>query len=89
MRTRAEEFGGEFEVISRPGAGTTIEFSIPYAIAHPEEHRSRLKILVVLFALQIAFAVAYIFMISVSMVVIISIGMVRQVLAYRRTSALS
>jgi signal transduction histidine kinase len=29
MRTRAEEFGGWFDIASRPGAGTMVTFSIP------------------------------------------------------------
>jgi signal transduction histidine kinase len=33
MRTRAEEFGGTFELASRPGGGTSLTFSIPYAEA--------------------------------------------------------
>ena len=30
MHARAEEFGGRLELISRPGAGSTVAFSIPY-----------------------------------------------------------
>jgi signal transduction histidine kinase len=30
MRARADEFGGEFDLSSRPGRGTTVTFSIPY-----------------------------------------------------------
>jgi hypothetical protein len=29
MRTRAEEFGGQLDVASNPGSGTTVMFSIP------------------------------------------------------------
>jgi hypothetical protein len=29
MRTRAEELGGQFELATRPGEGTTMKFSIP------------------------------------------------------------
>ena len=31
MHTRASEFGGQFELASKPGAGTTVTFSIPHA----------------------------------------------------------
>jgi signal transduction histidine kinase len=31
MHTRAEEFGGSFELASAPGSGTTVRFSVPYA----------------------------------------------------------
>jgi signal transduction histidine kinase len=30
MRTRASEFGGQFELASKPGGGTTVTFSIPH-----------------------------------------------------------
>ena len=37
MRARAEEFGGTFELASRPGGGACVVFSIPYtAAATPE-----------------------------------------------------
>jgi signal transduction histidine kinase len=35
MRARAEEFGGTFELASRPGGGTSIALSIPYEDAVP------------------------------------------------------
>ena len=42
MRTRAEELGGIFEVSSRPGAGTSILFAVPYAITEsPRTYRHK------------------------------------------------
>jgi signal transduction histidine kinase len=35
MRARAEEFGGEFELWSRPGGGTSIQFSLPCTVIKP------------------------------------------------------
>jgi len=31
MHARADEFGGSFELLSRPGEGTSVRFAIPYA----------------------------------------------------------
>jgi signal transduction histidine kinase len=42
MHARAEESGGRFELISRPGNGTSIVFSIPYTeMEAPREYRRR------------------------------------------------
>jgi signal transduction histidine kinase len=42
MHARAEEFGGEFELISRPNAGTSIAFSLPFASGEtPQEYRKK------------------------------------------------
>jgi len=41
MRTRAEEFGGKFELTSSPEAGTTVKFSIPYLIGSRSKYRRR------------------------------------------------
>ena len=50
MRARAEEFGGTLDLNSRPGAGTSIVFSIPYtATEAPEEYRLKAVISGVLF----------------------------------------
>lgn len=38
MRARAREFNGEFSLTSAPGAGTTVEFAIPYVL--PESSRT-------------------------------------------------
>lgn len=39
MRERAALLGGEFEIYSRPGAGTTVEVSIPYDMSDNGEER--------------------------------------------------
>jgi signal transduction histidine kinase len=41
MRARAEELGAEFELVSRPGEGVSIRFSVPYA--KPETPREYLQ----------------------------------------------
>lgn len=41
MRTRAEEVGGDFELWSRPGKGTTITVTVPYETTTPAELRNR------------------------------------------------
>jgi signal transduction histidine kinase len=41
MRARAEELGAEFELVSRPGEGVSIRFSVPYAT--PETPREYLQ----------------------------------------------
>jgi hypothetical protein len=41
MHTRAEEFGGKLELSSRPNAGTTVKFSIPYAAGSRHKYRNR------------------------------------------------
>ncbi len=39
IRARAVEFGGEFELWSRPGGGTSIQFSIPCTVIEPRDYR--------------------------------------------------
>ena len=41
MHARAAEFGGKFELISSPGSGTTVVFSVPYAIRLTRQQRRR------------------------------------------------
>jgi signal transduction histidine kinase len=45
MRARAGEFGGEFELWSRPGGGTSIQFSIPCSVIKPTNFRRQTIIL--------------------------------------------
>jgi signal transduction histidine kinase len=87
MRARAEEFGGELEVTSRPDAGTAVEFSVPYATTDPEEHRDRMILLAVLLVLQIALFLDHMSMISISLLIIAPIAMLREMIAYRRARA--
>lgn len=41
MRERAKEFGGIFELASRPGGGTSVSFSVPYAVGTPRAEYRR------------------------------------------------
>jgi hypothetical protein len=43
MRTRADEFGGQFDVVSSPGKGTAVTFSIPQPEV-PVESRKQMYI---------------------------------------------
>lgn len=88
MRARAEEFGGELEITSRPGTGTEIRFSIPYVIADPQEHRRRILFLSVLLLMQFGFLLDNGNPFLVAMVAGIPIAIVREVIAYRRAKAL-
>jgi len=41
MRKRSEEFDGDFEIISRPGDGTCIRFSVPFAVTMADNYRKQ------------------------------------------------
>ena len=43
LRARAREFGGEFELTSRPGGGTSVRLLIPYTVPTPGEHRRQAR----------------------------------------------
>jgi signal transduction histidine kinase len=85
MRARAEEFGGEFELASRPGDGTSVSYSIPYAIETSSEYRQRaltygavLVFCIVFFILTKASGAA------LAGAALASIGLARQTSAYWR-----
>jgi len=42
MRKRAEEFDGDFELIGRPGDGTRIRFSVPFAVTMADYYRRQM-----------------------------------------------
>jgi signal transduction histidine kinase len=85
MHARAEEFGGSFELVSRPGNGTSISFSIPYPeIGTPREYRRKalawgaslvVSILVLSWNMSIGMA---------TFSAIAAVGVVRYAVAYRR-----
>ena len=87
MRTRANEFGGQFELASRPGGGTTVTFSIPHAtLVEPGVYRRKVigsavvllgLILLLLFSWTRRYAEAVISVMAMSWVL-------RFAIAYRR-----
>ena len=85
MRARADEFGGEFELISRPGGGTKVRFTLPYATVTPREYRKK----AVAFGLVSAVTMLYyIWTKDPNMAVIAAaaaIGCLRYAVAFRRT----
>ena len=82
MHERAKEYG-EFELMSRPGGGTTVKFSIPYVGEAPGEYRRRFRQWGLACAVAVSFltwrkdwSAAFFAAISV-------IGFVRYAVAYR------
>jgi signal transduction histidine kinase len=58
MRARAQELGAIFEVNSRPGAGTSILFSLPYTVAEsPQVYRRKALMFAVGFAILTPFCI--------------------------------
>ena len=86
MRARAEEFGGTFELISQPGSGTSVAFSIPYTAAGTlREYRRKALQWGVLWAASftlLAWTKSAGMMAAVSAVA--ALGVVRNMVAYRR-----
>jgi signal transduction histidine kinase len=41
LRSRANELGGEYELLSMPGCGTTVEFTVPFSIPDPQRLRRK------------------------------------------------
>jgi signal transduction histidine kinase len=85
MRARAEEFGGEFELISQPGGGTSVAFSIPYTTPEPARKYRRRAVGWSLFLLWSVFFLAS--RKEVAMVLpsaMAAVGVVRNMVAYRR-----
>ncbi len=40
MRARADELGGTFELLARPGGGTSVSLSVPYVVSMPSQYRA-------------------------------------------------
>jgi len=57
MQQRADEFDGSFEMESRPGGGTLVRFSVPFAVGKAEKYRGRAMILTALAAIPVVLAV--------------------------------
>lgn len=87
MRARAEEFGGTFELASRPGGGTSVTFSIPYTDAGlPRVYlRNAVAWGVVLVAAPLVMMFGGRWQVPAAMSsVIAAFGVLRNVSAYRR-----
>ena len=83
MRARVEEFGGKFELISRPGNGTSITLSFPYmAAGTPVEYRN--KALWAGVALMFSIAIYPKTDAALPMSMLAAFGVIRYTVAYRR-----
>ncbi len=88
LRARAKEFGGEFDLASCPGWGTSVKFSIPYVQGAPEVYRRQVLIsgaviLAAIFGLVFTKSPVY-FAIGLASVIMFT----RQFVAWRRTRRL-
>jgi signal transduction histidine kinase len=85
MRARAAELGGKLELMSRPGQGTSVKFSIPYTTA--ETPREYLRRALLAGALLLGFVV-YVVWLKLFLMIILAgpfaIQFIRNVVAYRR-----
>ena len=85
MRARAEEFGGKFELISQPGNGTNIAFSIPYTAGEtPREYRQKAATCGVLLVISTLVLTRTKSGGMAAPAVIAAVGFVRYIVAYRR-----
>ena len=85
MHARAEEFGGTFELISQPGSGTSIVFSIPYVAAElPRAYRRRAVAAGVVLLISIPFIAWSKTIGMTAFVAIAAVGFIRYLVAYRR-----
>jgi signal transduction histidine kinase len=85
IRARAEEFSGKFEVISRPGGGTYVAFSVPYTSGlTPREYRNRAAIMAVALGLLILEFAWIKSLWILPWLLLASVGVIRYVVAYRR-----
>ena len=85
MRARAEEFDGEFELVSQPGGGTFVRFSVPYMTAlSPREYRQKALVAAAVltgFAVYVIWTRQYA---STAVAAICVIDLIRNARAYRR-----
>ncbi len=85
MHARAQEFGGKFELISQPGRGTSVVFSIPYATTEtPGEYRRRAVTSGVLLLISIFLAAWTKSKGLAALSAIAAVGVGRYLVAYRR-----
>jgi signal transduction histidine kinase len=86
MHARAEESGGRFELVSSPGNGTSVTFSIPHAAAPtPREYRRwavgwGVSLVVSILALAWTRSIGLAIFSAIA-----AVGVIRSVVAYRRT----
>jgi len=83
MRERAEEFYGKVEVSSRPGAGTSLSFSIPYAAPEPAKYLRKAIIWAVLLIGNLASA-RFSRSLGTAFTLFCAIVMFREIVAWRR-----
>ncbi len=57
MSKRAEEFDGDFEIIGKPGDGTRIRFSVPFAVTMAESYKRQTLVSAAFLVPYFAFAV--------------------------------
>ena len=84
MRARAEELGGRLGLTSRPGGGTSVNLSIPYAVAVPSENRARALVwgAVLILAVVALARGKSIFLVGLAFVA--ALAVTREVIAYLR-----
>jgi signal transduction histidine kinase len=56
LRSRANELGGEYELLSKPGCGTTVEFTVPFSVPDPQRLRGKLIVSAICFVLSVLVA---------------------------------
>jgi signal transduction histidine kinase len=87
MRERAAEYGGEFEIDSMPGGGTTVRFSVPVASVAFEDYRKQIWFCAALTVISTAFTIwrwSPVLLMAAAMSVV---GLGQAVSGYRRTRA--
>lgn len=88
MRARAEEFGGSFELDSRPGRGTSVTVAIPYRRPNPASfYRDRAIEMAVSLAVCAALLVWRRSPMIFAIALVCVVGIARYVVAYRKTRA--
>jgi len=85
MRARVEEFGGKFELISRPGNGTSVALSFPYmAAGAPREYRNKAFSAAVMLVLSVAYFVWTKSTVMLPVSILATFSVIRYTVAYRR-----
>ena len=88
MRTRAQEFGGQLELASSPGAGTTVKFSIPYARPRHKYRNRAISVGLMILALFLN-RVAHHWSVAPAVAFVAAIAVVHYLNAYRRVRRLN
>ena len=84
MRARAEELGGEFGLTSRPGGGTCVHLSIPYAIFVPGDYRARALVWGALLILAVVGLTRTTSIQAVGLAILAALALTREAVAYLR-----